>query len=202
VTTDELAREGYRRNGRDRCYHCKTELYDQLASLALAEGYAAMFSGTNVDDLGDWRPGFRAAEEHGVRHPLVEAGFHKHDVRALASDLGIPSADKPAMPCLASRLPYGTPVDPIVLAQIDRAETAIRGLGYRDLRVRHLGRLGRVELGGADLSKIRADAERDDIVRAVEGAGYEEVEIADEPLRSGSFSGRRTIPLSVVSAPT
>jgi uncharacterized protein len=199
VTTDELAREGYRRNGRDRCYHCKTELYDRLASLAIAEGYAATFSGTNVDDLGDWRPGLRAAEEHAVRHPLVEAGFQKHDVRALATTLGIPSADKPAMPCLASRLPYGTPVDPIVLAQIDRAETAIRDLGYRDLRVRHLGRVGRVELGDADLSKIQTEAERDAIVRAVEAAGYANVEIADEPLRSGSFSHRRTIPLSVVT---
>src|SRR5438034_506750 len=99
ITTDELARDGYRRNGRDRCYHCKTELYDRLASLATAEGFAAMLSGTNVDDLGDWRPGLRAAEEHGVRHPLVEAGFRKSDVREVAANLAIPSADKPAMPC-------------------------------------------------------------------------------------------------------
>ena len=105
ITTDELAREGYRRNGADRCYHCKSELYDRLAALAAAEGFAATFSGANVDDLGDWRPGLRAAAEHDVRHPLVEAGFRKPDVRRVAAELAIPSADKPAMPCLASRLP-------------------------------------------------------------------------------------------------
>jgi pyridinium-3,5-biscarboxylic acid mononucleotide sulfurtransferase len=201
ITTDELAREGYRRNRRDRCYHCKSELYDRLASLAAAEGYAATFSGTNVDDLDDWRPGLRAAEEHGVRHPLVEAGFRKADVRDLAAALGVPSADKPAMPCLASRLPYGTPVDRIVLAQIDRAETALRGLGYRDLRVRHLDRVGRVELGAADLARVRGDADRDAIVRAVETAGYASVEIAEEPLRSGSFTGIRAIPISIAIVP-
>jgi uncharacterized protein len=201
ITTDELAREGYRRNDRERCYHCKTELYDRLASLALAEGFRAMFSGTNVDDLGDWRPGLRAAEEHGVRHPLVDSGFRKAHVRRLAAELSIPSADKPAMPCLASRLPHGTRVDPIVLAQIDRAETALRRLGYRDLRVRHLGRVGRVELAEADLDRIQGNADRDAIVVAVEEAGYEIVEIADEPLRSGSFTGVRAIPISIVPAP-
>src|SRR4051812_23330366 len=121
ISTDELAREGYRRNGADRCYHCKSELYDRLAVLAHADGYGATFSGANVDDLGDWRPGLRAASEHDVRHPLVEAGFRKRDVRQTAATLGIPSADKPAMPCLASRLPYGTEVDPATLSQIERA---------------------------------------------------------------------------------
>jgi len=199
ITTDELAREGYRRNGRDRCYHCKSELYDRLSVLADTEGFATLFSGTNVDDLGDWRPGLRAAEEHAVRHPLVEAGFRKPDVRRVATELDIPSADKPAMPCLASRLPYGTPVDPVVLAQIDRAETALRRLGYRDLRVRHLGDVGRVELSGADLARVVDDDARRAIVRAIEYAGYEAAEIADEPLRSGSFTGLR--PLPVIESP-
>jgi uncharacterized protein len=101
------------------------------------------------------------------------------------------------MPCLASRLPYGTPVDPAVLAQIDRAETALRLLGYRDLRVRHLGSVGRVELSAADLAKVRSDDERRAIARAVEHAGYEAIEIADEPLRSGSFTGPRLLPVVV-----
>jgi pyridinium-3,5-biscarboxylic acid mononucleotide sulfurtransferase len=200
ITTDELAREGYRRNGRDRCYHCKTELYERLSTLANTQGFAALFSGTNVDDLGDWRPGLRAAEEHGVRHPLVEAGFGKSDVRRIAAELDIPSADKPAMPCLASRLPYGTPVDPAVLAQIDRAETSLHRLGYRDLRVRHLGRVGRVELSDADLARLRSDDDRRAIERAVERAGYDATDIADEPLRSGSFTGIRSLPV-VVSPP-
>ena len=111
IDTDELAREGYRRNGPDRCYHCKSELYTQLAGLAVTRGFEALFSGANVDDLGDWRPGLLAAAEHDVRHPLVEAGFGKAAVRALAHELELPSADKPAMPCLASRLPFGTEVD-------------------------------------------------------------------------------------------
>jgi uncharacterized protein len=197
ITTDELAREGYRRNGPDRCYHCKSELYDRLSALAAAEGYAAMFSGANVDDLGDWRPGLRAAAEHDVRHPLVETGFRKSDVRRVAAELRIPSADKPAMPCLASRLPYGTTVDPDALAEIDRAETALRALGYRDLRVRHLGHLGRVELAERDLAMIRTDADREAVIRAVTSGGFVDAEIDDEPLRSGSFTGLRPIPLSI-----
>ena len=197
ISTDELAREGYRRNGADRCYHCKSELYDQLAMLAAAEGFAATFSGANVDDLGDWRPGLRAAAEHGVRHPLVEAGFRKRDVRRAAAELAIPSADKPAMPCLASRLPYGTEVDRATLAQIDRAESAIRALGYRDLRVRHLGDLGKVELGGDDLAIARTGGATSAILDAVRAAGYAEAAIDDEPLRSGSFTVIRRIPLSV-----
>src|SRR5262245_59248478 len=200
ITTDELAREGYRRNGRDRCYHCKSELYERLSVLASTQGFAALFSGTNVDDLGDWRPGLRAAEEHGVRHPLVEAGLGKPDVRRIATELDIPSANKPAMPCLASRLPYGTPVDPTVLARIDRSEAALHLLGYRDLRVRHLGNVGRVELSDADLARVRTEDERRAITRAVERAGYDATEIADQPLRSGSFTGLR--PLPVVVTPT
>src|SRR3954447_11870080 len=101
ISTDELAREGYRRNGADRCYHCKSELYDRLAALAAAEGFAATFSGANVDALGDWRPGLRAAAEHDVRHPLVEAGFAKRAVRGLAAALDIPSADNAPTACLA-----------------------------------------------------------------------------------------------------
>jgi uncharacterized protein len=149
-----------------------------------------------VDDLGDWRPGLRAAAEHEVRHPLVEAGFRKQDVRRTAAELEIPSADKPAMPCLASRLPYGTEVDPATLAQIDRAETAIKALGYRDLRVRHLGDLGKVELGDDDLARANEGA-RVAILDAVRAAGYTDAEIDDEPLRSGSFTGIRRIPLAV-----
>ncbi|GIU97863.1 MAG: TIGR00268 family protein [Actinomycetota bacterium] len=186
VTTEELAREAYRRNGPDRCYHCKTELYERLGALARARGVAAVFSGANADDLGDWRPGLRAAAEHGVRHPLVEAGLGKEAVRAVARRLGLPSADKPATPCLASRVPFGTPVEPDVLARIDRAEGALRALGFRELRVRHLGSLGRVELAAEEIPV--ALASRGAVERAVRAAGYERVEIDPEPLRSGRFA--------------
>jgi uncharacterized protein len=200
ITTDELARVGYRDNGPDRCYHCKTELYGRLAALAAADGYAALFSGANVDDLGDVRPGLRAAAEHGVRHPLVEAGFHKADVRRAATALAIPSADKPAMPCLASRVPFGTPVDPAMLAQIDRAERAVRALGFRELRVRHLGTHARVELGDDDLEAVCVDGAREAVAQAVIGAGYVQVTIDERPLRSGSFAGRRRLELRVRAA--
>jgi uncharacterized protein len=189
ITTTELEREGYRRNDRDRCYHCKTELYDALRALAGARGYRAVLSGANADDLGDWRPGLRAAEEHGVVHPLLEAGIGKDEVRALARTLGVPSAEKPAAPCLASRIPYGTAVDPQVLARIDRAELALKQLGYRILRVRHFGDLGRVELGGEELRRALTPAGREELIAAVAAAGYSAVEISEEPFRSGSLNG-------------
>ena len=186
ITTDELAREDYRRNDKFRCYHCKTELYDRLQALAQAEGYGAVLSGANAEDAGDWRPGLRAASEHGIRHPLLEAGVGKEEVRALARELGVPSAEKPASPCLASRLPYGTRVTPRKLAQVDRAEHAVRGLGFGVLRVRHFGELGRVELGAEELERALAD--REPIIAAVLSAGYRRAEISERPFRSGSLN--------------
>ena len=188
IATDELAREGYVRNDRDRCYHCKTELYEQLWGLARRRGYAAVLSGANADDVGDWRPGLRAAAEQGIVHPLLEAGVGKDEVRALARLLGVPSAGKPASPCLASRLPYGTAVDPAVLQQVDRAEVALKSLGYRVLRVRHLGELGRVELAADELSHALTPGGRRGVERAVRSAGYAEVEIDERPFRSGSLN--------------
>jgi uncharacterized protein len=192
ITTAELEREGYRANGRDRCYHCKTELYDSLAGLAARRDYAAVLSGANADDVGDWRPGLRAAEEHSVVHPLLEAGVGKEEVRALAALLGVPSAEKPAAPCLASRIPYGTAVDPATLAQIDRAELALKGLGYRVLRVRHFGDVGRVELSEGELPRALTVEGRAAVAAAVCSAGYAEVEIDEEPFRSGSLNGSFT----------
>jgi uncharacterized protein len=186
ITTDELARPEYRRNDRFRCYHCKTELYDRLAALAAAEGYAAVLSGANADDAGDWRPGLRAAAEHGVRHPLLEAGVGKAEVRALARRLEVPSAEKPASPCLASRLPYGTSVTPEALAQVDRAESAVRALGFHVLRVRHFGRLGRVEVAADELARALASPAA--VLDAVRDAGYERAEISERPFRSGSLN--------------
>jgi uncharacterized protein len=188
ITTAELEREGYRRNGRDRCYHCKTELYDALLDVAGARGFRAVLSGANADDLGDWRPGLRAAEEHGVVHPLLEAGVGKDEVRVLARTLGVPSAEKPAAPCLASRIPYGTAVDPEALARIDRAELALKRLGYRILRVRHFGALGRVELGREALDRALTPAGREEVTAAVASAGYSAVEISEQPFRSGSLN--------------
>jgi uncharacterized protein len=199
ITTAELEREGYRRNERDRCYHCKSELYDSLTALAAGRGYAAVLSGANADDVGDWRPGLRAAAEHAVRHPLLEAGIGKDEVRRLARELGVPSAEKPASPCLASRIPYGTAVAPEALAQIDRAELALKHLGYRVLRVRHYGGLGRVELAGEELPRALTERGRREVTEAVRSAGYAEVEIADEPFRSGSLNGAFVKQLGIVA---
>ena len=189
VTTAELAREGYRRNGPDRCYHCKSELYESLAARAAAAGGATVLSGANADDLGDWRPGLRAAAERGVVHPLVEAELGKAEVRELARRLGVPSAEKAASPCLASRVPYGTPVDPDTLRRIDRAERAVRDLGYGPpLRVRHHGELGRVELGEIDLGRALTPHGGREIAEALRSAGYARAEVAAEPFRSGSLN--------------
>ena len=187
VTTDELSRLGYVSNGTDRCFHCKSALYERLSALAQARGFHVLASGANADDLGDWRPGLTAASEHGVRHPLLENGMSKDAVRKLARELAVPSADKPAAPCLASRLPYGTPVTPDVLRKVDRAERALKDLGYRELRVRHFGRLGRVELGAAELATL-ARPDRAAIEHAVRSAGYDESRIHTAPLRSGSLN--------------
>jgi len=186
VTTDEIARPGYRQNGPQRCYHCKTELYERLAAVARERGYCALLSGANADDAGDWRPGLRAADEHAVVSPLLEAGIGKQQVRELARAWAIPSADKPASPCLASRVPYGTPVDPETLAQIDRAEQAVKTLGYRILRVRHFGDRAKLELGSEDLPRALAPDARATVVAAVRAAGYADVQLS--PFRSGSLN--------------
>jgi uncharacterized protein len=184
VRTDELARPGYRANGPDRCYFCKSELYDVLAELAARRGYAALLSGANADDQGDWRPGLRAAAEHGVVHPLYDVT--KAQVRELARALELPSAEKPATPCLASRIPYGTAVDPATLAQIDRAEQAVRALGFPVLRVRHHGIMGRLEVDAADLDRALADEAR--VTEAIKAAGYAHAVIDREPFRSGRLN--------------
>ena len=187
IDTDELAREGYRRNGPDRCYHCKSELYDALEGVAAERGYAAVLSGANADDLGDWRPGLEAAREHGVVHPLIE--LPKARVRELAEALGVPSARKPASPCLASRIPYGTAVTPAVLIQIDRAERAVKALGFDELRVRHFGALGRLELPADALGRVPPGGRVEAALRgAVCSAGYERAVVGRAPLRSGSLN--------------
>jgi uncharacterized protein len=186
VATHEMERAAYRVNDTDRCYHCKAELMDVVGPLAVAE-QATVVLGVNVDDLGDHRPGQRAAAERGARFPLVEAGFTKADVRAESRRLGLRTWDKPAAACLASRLPYGTPVTFTTLSQVDRAEAALRRLGFGQLRVRHYGDTARIELDIADLAT--ALAQREAVVNAVRGSGYKYVTLDLEGFRSGNLNG-------------
>jgi uncharacterized protein len=189
VHTDELANPAYAANDGDRCYHCKTALMEVAGPLAVAEG-ATVVLGVNVDDLGDHRPGQRAAAEGGARFPLVDAGFTKADVREWSRRLGLRTWDKPAAACLASRLPYGTPVTLGVLAEVAAAESALRRLGFRQLRVRHYGDLARIEV---DLDELSAVVDRrTEIVAAVRSAGYRYVTVDLEGFRSGNLNAAMT----------
>lgn len=187
VETDEVESAAYRANAADRCAHCKDALMDALVPLAadLVPG-AAIALGVNLDDLGDHRPGQAAAAERGAVFPLVDAGFTKADVRAASRTLRLRTWDKPAAPCLASRVPYGTPVSVELLGRVEKAEAALRALGFRDLRVRHDGDTARVEVPLADLSRI-VDL-RGAVVDAVQGAGYRRVTLDLEGLRSGNLN--------------
>jgi uncharacterized protein len=188
VQTREIENPLYARNDRDRCYHCKTELFARLVPLAAAEGFAHVAYGLIVDDLADFRPGQRAAAESGARAPLAEAGLTKEDVRALSRELGLPTADRPASPCLSSRLPYGTPVTLEALRRVERAEAGVRALGFRELRVRHLGERARVEIAREEMGRLDDAGLRAAVEAAVRAAGYAEAAIDPEGYRRGRLN--------------
>jgi pyridinium-3,5-biscarboxylic acid mononucleotide sulfurtransferase len=185
VETGELDDPAYARNDGDRCFHCKTALMDALEPVATELG-ATVVLGVNVDDLGDHRPGQRAAAERGAVFPLVEAGFTKADVRAWSQRLGLRTWDKPAAACLASRLPYGTSVTLGRLAQVERAEAGLRALGLAELRVRHHGDIARIEVRVEDLARVVE--RRDEVVGTVRSAGYRWVTLDLEGFRSGNLN--------------
>jgi uncharacterized protein len=172
VQTRELEDPNYAANPANRCYFCKTELYGTLTAIARERGIATIVDGFNRDDEGDWRPGRKAAREHGVRSPLHEAGFTKADVRALARALDLGVWDKPALACLSSRFPHGTPITLALLRQVDRAEQAVQDAGLRACRVRHHGELARIEVPPEDIAAVADPARRERIVAGVRAAGY------------------------------
>jgi uncharacterized protein len=186
LDTSEMDRPGYVENSPQRCYHCKTELYSLLEEMAVADGYAFVADGCNMDDLGDHRPGRVAASEHRVRSPLIEAGMTKAEIRELSKARGLPTWDKPAMACLSSRIPYGTPVTVEALDQIGAAEAFLRGLGIRQLRVRHHGEVARIEVEPGDIAAVVEHRER--IVRRLKNLGYQYVTIDLAGFRSGSMN--------------
>lgn len=185
VVTDELDNPEYARNDGDRCYWCKDALLAALGPVAEASG-ATVVLGVNLDDLDDHRPGQRAATERGALFPLVDAGFSKADVRSWSQSLGLSTWDKPAAACLASRLPYGTPVTLGRLSAVERAEAGLRSLGFAELRVRHHGEVARIEVPDLDLDAVLA--KRTDVLAAVRDAGYRWVTLDLDGLRSGGFN--------------
>jgi pyridinium-3,5-biscarboxylic acid mononucleotide sulfurtransferase len=185
VVTTEAEDPAYVRNGGDRGYHCKSALMDAVGPVAEAER-ATVVLGVNVDDLGDHRPGQAAAVERGARFPLVEAGFTKDDVRAWSRHLGLRTWDKPAAACLASRLPYGTPVTLGRLAKVEAAEAGLRALGFADLRVRHHGDVARIEVPRDRLVVVAS--RHDEVAGAVRAAGYRWAALDLDGLRSGGFN--------------
>jgi uncharacterized protein len=189
IATKEFARPEYLRNAPDRCYHCKTELYMQLEGVAKELGVAAIVNGANLDDLADYRPGMQAAGEHRVRSPLAECRFTKSDVRALARAWELPTWDKPASPCLSSRIAYGEEVTPQRLAMIDAAEQYLRTLELPTVRVRyHRGDVARLEVPVEAIGRLAADGVRMPLVERLKSLGFKYVTLDLEGFRSGSLN--------------
>lgn len=188
VETHEIAREAYRRNGSDRCYHCKSELFDVLARLREALAFAAVAYGVNADDPSDFRPGHRAARERGVLSPLLDVGLGKAEIRALSRAAGLPTADLPASACLSSRLPYGTAVTQERLRQVERGEALLRELGFRQVRVRHHGDVARIEVDPAELPHALDPALAGTISAALRGLGFRWVCLDLDGYRTGSLN--------------
>jgi pyridinium-3,5-biscarboxylic acid mononucleotide sulfurtransferase len=200
VHTNEVEDERYAANPVDRCYFCKTHLYTELEVLAAELGARFILNGLNLDDLGDWRPGARAAAERGdrVRSPLHEAGLGKQEIRAAARELGLPNWDKPALACLSSRVPYGERVTPEKLARIGQAEQSLRALGFRQLRVRHFADRARVEIAPEELGRVAAEGLAGRIEADLLALGFPAVEIDPRGYRSGRLNDG-VVPLPLLS---
>ena len=198
IATDELANANYLRNAPDRCFHCKTELYTQLRTEADRLGFSSIINGANRDDLGDFRPGIRAASEHGVHSPLAECGIDKAGVRAIALHWGIEAWDKPATPCLSSRVAYGLNITPERLARIDAAEQALRHLGLGEVRVRlHENELARLEVPLTAIPRLCEEEMRNTLIAQLKQLGFRYITLDLEGFRSGSF--QQLVPLETLT---
>jgi uncharacterized protein len=186
VVTDEIDDPHFRSNPPKRCYHCKKELFSKLSEIAKREGIRWIADGLNIDDLKDFRPGTRASEESGVRHPLVETGLGKEEIRSISKDLSLPTWDRPSAACLASRIPYDSEITEEKLRMIESAEEAVRSLGIRQVRVRHHGDIARIEVDENDLARVLKD--RESIVRALKEVGFVYVTLDIQGFRSGSMN--------------
>lgn len=188
IETDEFANPLYVANNADRCYHCKDELFDKMDRLARVRQFRAVAYAINADDTRDFRPGHRAAHEHHVLAPLLDACLHKSEIRFLSQRAGLPTWDRPASACLSSRVPYGTAVTPELLDKIDRAETVLRNLDFRQFRVRAHGELARIELAPNELARGLDPVTASQIAAGVKAAGFSFVTIDLEGYRQGSLN--------------
>ncbi len=186
IDTQETSDPRYLANTPNRCFFCKSEVYNELVDFAQSEGYAYVVDGTNADDVGDHRPGRQAARRHGVRSPLQEVGLGKDEIRALARELGLPNWDKPAAACLSSRIPYGTPISLQTLSQVEQAELFLKRMGFQQLRVRHHDQIARIEVPVEDMAEVLAY--RREIVAELKAAGYAYVTLDLAGFRSGSMN--------------
>jgi uncharacterized protein len=197
IATEELSRPEYQRNDANRCFHCKDELFQAMEALGTKLGFEHIAYGMNADDTRDFRPGQRAAEEHAVLAPLAEAGLTKSEIRALARAAGYSLWDRPASPCLSSRVEYGRTVTPEVLEQVEKAEESMRRLGFRELRVRHHGELARVELARAEMPRALTMEMLEAITAALKLAGFQYVTLDCAGFRSGSMNA--ILPVEVLA---
>ena len=188
IQTQEVERADYLANTPQRCFFCKDELYTHVSEIARSEGYAWVANGTNVDDLGDFRPGLEAAKKYGVLSPLVDAGLTKAEIRSLSKDMDLPTWDKPAQACLSSRIPYGTPVSVEALTRIAQAEEFLRTQGFKQLRVRHHGTVARIEVEAADFPTLLDGEVRKRISQHFRSIGYAYVTLDLDGFRSGSMN--------------
>ncbi len=186
IESDETSDPRYLANETTRCYFCKNNVYDHLINYAQHQGYQYLVDGTNMDDVGDHRPGRKAAREWGVRSPLQEAGLNKPEIRQIARELGLPNWDKPAAACLSSRVPYGTPITLEILSQVERAELALKQMGLRQLRVRHHEKIARIEVEPDHFQTIID--RRDEILEAFQALGYTYITLDLAGFRSGSMN--------------
>lgn len=187
VVSEELELPEFKHNPRNRCYYCKKELFSKLRSIAGQEGLCCVLDGTNCDDASDHRPGRQAARELGIRSPLEEAGFTKHDIRELSQQLGLPTWDKPAYACLSSRFPYGTAITPERVRQVGEAEDGLYALGFRVVRVRYHDNVARLELGEDEFGQA-AGARRGDVIRIIKQAGFTYVALDLQGYRTGAMN--------------
>jgi uncharacterized protein len=188
IETREMESEAYRRNGADRCYHCKSELFARLDGILEELGFEAIAYGINTDDTGDFRPGHRAADEHRVLSPFLDVQLCKQEIRALSRTVGLPTADLPASACLSSRLPYGTEVTPERLAQVEEGEERLRALGFRQVRLRHHGDLARVEIAPEEMQRAFDPEVAAEIARVIKPLGFRWVSLDLEGYRMGSLN--------------